>query len=64
MRRITLTRGRSCAGKVPHPTRDAAQAALDALVRKGGIRLNVYRCRFAQPPHWHVGHLPKPRETR
>lgn len=48
---------RSCQGKKPHPTRQAALDAMQSLARYRGAHLasmHVYRC-----PHcatWHVGH--------
>ena len=48
---------RTCLGKIPHATREAAVAAMGSLARDRGAHLgsmHVYRC-----PHcakWHVGH--------
>jgi len=46
---------RSCRSKVPHGSRRVARAvAKDMMDRRGGGRLDAYRCRFCDA--WHVGH--------
>lgn len=59
MKRPLRTRSRSCAGKRAHDTEAAAAEHLQRLIRAGGVRLNVYHCKFCG--RHHVGHLPKPR---
>lgn len=53
-------RGRACADKVRHVSREAAVAHRRHLIEKGAFAANlrVYRCRFApaDAPHWHIGH--------
>ena len=56
MRPSTRTKGRSCDGKERHDTRQAAQANIGRLAKRGAAedRLEAYPCGFCGG--WHVGH--------
>ena len=62
MAKRTSTKGRACAGKQRHHTREGAQTHLDRLVALGARagRLEVYECRHCDGG-WHVGHGPRGR---
>lgn len=55
---MTRTRARMCTGKVRHPDKAAAEAAMWRMVREGAARrrLNVYRCDHCEGG-FHVGHV-------
>lgn len=45
---------RACGDKFAHATKKAAQAHMHALIRKGNVCLEVYRCPWCD--QYHVGH--------
>jgi hypothetical protein len=57
-RRLMQTKGRSCDGKLPHPTKDAAEDEVRRLIARGGSRrIAAYRCKWCGG--WHIGHTPR-----
>lgn len=52
-------RRKSCTGKHPYPTAEAAGNAMFRMLRLGKLRagfVHVYKCKFAK--HYHFGHAP------
>lgn len=57
------SKARSCDGKIPYPTRKAAQAAAKNAARRiGDTRLRTYHCSYVD--HWHNGHRTNGRKGR
>jgi hypothetical protein len=53
----THTKGRSCDGKGKYPTRQEAEDAMRAVIRKSGAHpagMHTYPCDHC--PNWHYGH--------
>ncbi len=50
-------RRRSCEGKIPYATSEAAKTAIYAQRHKWTARMNAYPCPFCG--QYHIGHAPR-----
>ena len=60
MRLTAKAAKRTCARKIPYPTRATAEAAARAMHQRDGGRMRAYRCSVGahgERRHWHVGRL-------
>jgi hypothetical protein len=50
-------RKQSCGNKIKYDTQQLALNHMFSLIRKDGVKMSAYRCKFCK--HWHIGRCNK-----